>query len=55
MIPHNIESRRWNGYRVGYRASDGQAVRIYGRSGDYRCVHGWARTLKQMGELLQKA
>lgn len=29
---HNIESTRWNGYRVGYAASNGNAVRIYGDS-----------------------
>ena len=55
MIMHNIESKKLmphHDYRVGYTCT-GQAVRIYGSSGNYR-MHGYCfDTLKKASKFLE--
>lgn len=53
--PNNIESSKYGKpYRVGYRKSDGKAVRIFGDSRRrYRIAEGSRRTLKEISELLE--
>jgi hypothetical protein len=50
---HNIETRKHNGYRVGYAKSTGQTLRIYGdsRTG-WRVNCHWCRTLADVSAYL---
>jgi hypothetical protein len=54
---HNIETRKFDNrqsYYVGYRKSDGLAVRIYGHSGAWIvcCVH--CRTMADVSATLER-